>query len=113
MAATPFGFLLRGLRVEVSEKGSVGEPLCSGEPLQLSMDLSCFGMILSCFGMIFVMFWHEFFMFWHGLRHVAMDFGSVLEHGEVDVSDRCDSCSWERGLSKLPSGNCKLPRGIF
>ena len=61
----------------------------------------------------FVMFWHEFFMFWHGLRHVAMDFGSVLEHGEVDFSDRCDSCSWERGLSKLPSGNCKLPRGIF
>ena len=52
-------------------------------------------------------------MFWHGLRHVAMDFGSVLEHGEVDFSDRCDSCSWERGLSKLPSGNCKLPRGIF
>ena len=51
LAATPFGFLLRGLRVEVSEKGSVGEPLCSGEPLHFSLDLSCFGMDLSCFGM--------------------------------------------------------------
>ena len=65
LAATPFGFLLRGLRAEVSEKGSVGEPLCSEEPLhfgmsllevgrylsRFGMSLSCFGMYLSCFGM--------------------------------------------------------------
>ena len=58
LAATPFGFLLRGLRAEVSEKGSVGEPLCSEEPLHFGMSLlevgmylSCFGMYLSCFGM--------------------------------------------------------------
>ena len=59
LAATPFGFLLRGLRAEVSEKGSVGEPLCSEEPLHFGMSLlevgmylSCFGMILSCFDMV-------------------------------------------------------------
>ena len=52
LAATPFGFLLRGLRVEVSEKGSVGEPLCSEEPLHFGMSLLEVGMYLSCFGMI-------------------------------------------------------------
>ena len=33
--------------------------------------------------------------------------------GQADFSDRRDFCYWERGLSKLPSGNRKLPSSVF
>ena len=53
------GSCFEGCGPEVSEKGSVGEPLCSEEPLHFGMSLlevgmylSCFGMILSCFDMV-------------------------------------------------------------